>query len=480
MQRPLVLLGAAACLLAAAPTAAASGQVLSGVYELGTNATGTPIEVVPGGATATVSLGAGHAVHQAVRLQRHGRQLAFAVPGLPTPVVFRGTLAGGLVRGTVRQGRTHGTFTLRPGVRARGPIEPALLGPYATAQGRGLAVTGFWGPTQLLDLDTGAIRLLTRQSRFVWEVGTAFGIARGGGTLRFTPGGGAFTWTHSDGTVEPATRVQLRQLEVRFPAPGATQAGTLTLPSGAGSHPAVVTVHGSGYAVRSFWESWDFILARHGIATLATDKRGCGQSEGRFGGSYASDLLMHQLAGDVDAAAAFLDTRPEIDAERVGLLGISQAGWIEPLAAVGSSAVRFTMLLSGPTVSVDQQDLFDMLTGGGNGPGTESDDQIHATLAHTQPTGFDPAASIAAMTVPGLWLFAATDRQVPEQESVAILQRLEAEHQHAFTQVVFPTGTHTMFDAPHGQNAEIAAGSGYIPGLVPAALGWLDRTLPGM
>ncbi len=272
----------------------------------------------------------------------------------------------------------------------------------------------------------------------------------------------------------------LRQLEVRFSSSGTAQAGTLTLPAGSGRHPAVVTVHGSGYAVRSFWETWGWILARHGIALLATDKRGCGQSDGRFAGSYASDTLMHQLAGDVDAAAGALAQRPDVDPQRVGVLGISQAGWIEPLAADGSGAVRFTMLLSGPTVSVDQQDLFYQLTGGGDGPASESDDQIHAALAHSQPTGYDPVPAIAAMTVPGLWLYAATDRQVPERESVAILDRLSAEKPHAFTHVVFPTGTHTMFDAPHGQNAEIAAGSGYVPGLVPAALGWLDRTLPGL
>jgi uncharacterized protein len=473
MRRLLSCLAAAA-VLSHAGSAAAAGQ-FTGTYRIGANATGTPIELTLAGARVTVSLGAGHAVHQVVALSRRGAHVRFALPGAPAPLAFDGSLS----HGTVRQGGAKGTYSLRPGVPAKGGIEPAMLGPYRTASGRGLGVVGFWGPTQIVDLDTGAIRLLSRRTRLVWAAGSTFG---GGadGSVTFAADGNGFRWTHADGSVEQATRVPVRQLEVRFPSSGTSQAGTLTLPAGGDRHPAVVTVHGSGYAVRSFWETWDWMLARHGVAVLATDKRGCGQSDGRFAGSYASDRLMHQLAGDVDAAAVTLSRRPDVDPRRIGLLGISQAGWIEPLAAVGSSAVRFIMLLSGPTVSVDQQDLFYQLTGGGDGPATESDAQIHAALAHSQPTGYDPVPAISAMTVPGLWLYAATDRQVPEQESVAILDRLSAEKPHAFTHVVFPTGTHTMFDSPHGQNAEIDAGSGYIPGLIPAVLGWLDRTLPGL
>jgi hypothetical protein len=33
------------------------------------------------------------------------------------------------------------------------------------------------------------------------------------------------------------------------------------------------------------------------------------------------------------AGVAFLRTRPEIDPKRIGLAGVSQAGWIMPIAA---------------------------------------------------------------------------------------------------------------------------------------------------
>src|SRR4051812_47650038 len=203
MRRLLAPCLAAAAVLSPIGSAAAAGQVSSGTYRLGANATGTPIELFigAGGRSVTVSLGAGHAVHQVVALSRRGGHLRFALPGAPVPLLFE----GGLSRGTVRQGGAHGTYTLRPGVPAKGGIEPALLGPYRTSAGRGLAVVGFWGPTQLIDLDSGAIRLLSRRTRLVWAAGSSFG---GGadGSVTFGADGDGFRWTHADGSVEQATR----------------------------------------------------------------------------------------------------------------------------------------------------------------------------------------------------------------------------------------------------------------------------------
>jgi alpha-beta hydrolase superfamily lysophospholipase len=67
---------------------------------------------------------------------------------------------------------------------------------------------------------------------------------------------------------------------VHFASGDITLAGTLVFPEGSQPHPAVVLLHGSGPQKR------DLVTARwfaaEGIAALAYDKRGVGQSGGDF------------------------------------------------------------------------------------------------------------------------------------------------------------------------------------------------------
>ena len=53
------------------------------------------------------------------------------------------------------------------------------------------------------------------------------------------------------------------------------------------------------------------------------------------------------LAGDVIAAFEYLKTRSDIDSSQIGLLGVSQAGWIMPLAAVRAKDLAFLISISG-------------------------------------------------------------------------------------------------------------------------------------
>jgi alpha-beta hydrolase superfamily lysophospholipase len=105
----------------------------------------------------------------------------------------------------------------------------------------------------------------------------------------------------------------------------------LTLPKGASrTKPvgAIVTVTGSGaqdrdeniglQGFRPFRQLAD-ALARRGIAVLRMDDRGTGASGGTFKGSTSADF-----AEDVRAGLAYLRTRPEIRADRLGVLGHSE------------------------------------------------------------------------------------------------------------------------------------------------------------
>jgi dipeptidyl aminopeptidase/acylaminoacyl peptidase len=143
------------------------------------------------------------------------------------------------------------------------------------------------------------------------------------------------------------------EVVVKTPA-GHTLAGTLTLPKSASrTHrvSAIVTVTGSGpqdrdeniglQGFRPFRQIADS-LARRGIAVLRMDDRGTGASGGTFKGSTSADF-----ADDVRAGLAYLRTRPEIRADRLGVLGHSEGALIAPMVAEKESRLRAIVLLAG-------------------------------------------------------------------------------------------------------------------------------------
>ena len=143
------------------------------------------------------------------------------------------------------------------------------------------------------------------------------------------------------------------EVVVMTPA-GHTLAGTLTLPKGASrTQPvsAIVTVTGSGPqdrdeniglpGFRPFRQIADS-LGRRAIAVLRMDDRGTGASGGTFKGSTSADF-----AEDVRAGLAYLRTRPEIRADRLGVLGHSEGALIAPMVAEKEPTLRAIVLLAG-------------------------------------------------------------------------------------------------------------------------------------
>jgi len=131
---------------------------------------------------------------------------------------------------------------------------------------------------------------------------------------------------------------------------GATLAGTLTLPRGAGPFPAIVLVGGSGPADRDetvaghkpFLVLADY-LTRKGFAVLRYDKRGIAQSTGSY-----DNATMQQLAGDVQSVADYLKSRKEVDPKRLGILGHSEGGLLAALVTKNSADVKWLILLATP------------------------------------------------------------------------------------------------------------------------------------
>jgi uncharacterized protein len=233
----------------------------------------------------------------------------------------------------------------------------------------------------------------------------------------------------------------------------------LDLPARSGPVGAVVFGHGSGQQTKDSCRFLaDGFLSR-GFATLCFDKRGVGQSTGTyvFVGARDSIPVFADLASDMAAGVAFLRTRPEINPNRIGLAGVSQAGWIVPLAAVNARPA-FIVLLVGPTVSVGIEGFYSRIVEETNAPVEHGYRQLSSFDGFH---GFDPQPVLETLNVPGLWLLGGEDRSIPTPATVAILDQLISSGK-PYAHVVFPGFGHNLFGAPYW----------------PEIDRWLSKTLP--
>lgn len=149
---------------------------------------------------------------------------------------------------------------------------------------------------------------------------------------------------------EPPFPYEVEEVRFENPEAGIELAGTLTLPEGEGPFPAVLLVSGSGpqdrdetvFGHRPFLVLADH-LTRRGIAVLRVDDRGVGESGGTFADATSLDFAL-----DARAGLDFLESRPEVDRDAIGLVGHSEGGIIAPMVARRSDRVDFLVLLAGP------------------------------------------------------------------------------------------------------------------------------------
>jgi dienelactone hydrolase len=66
------------------------------------------------------------------------------------------------------------------------------------------------------------------------------------------------------------------------------------------------------------------------------------------------------LAADAVAAFKYLQSRPEVDPNKIGFRGASQSGYVLPIAASMEPKVAFIVLLSPPMVTPYKQILFNV------------------------------------------------------------------------------------------------------------------------
>jgi dienelactone hydrolase len=385
--------------------------------------------------------------------------------------------------------------------------------------------SGFDKPSQLVAFDeAGDVRVLypDGRDRFVAGPGVAVTTSIESRIAFERDAGGAITgltWQRGDAAPRRARRTDTeRREDVQFPSGDLRLTGTLLTPAARGTHPAIILVHGSGPEDRDHVLPWARFLVRRGIAVLGYDKRGVGGSTGDWNMASFEDL-----AGDVVAAFAYLRTRADVDPAQIGLLGISQAGWIMPLAATRARELAFLISISGGAVTpaattLDQaanemkargmkpQTIDDILaimklqyrfaqTGEGWSEYAAARDQLAARLGQPPPTMpgtpdhpawqsirrfyfFDPAPVLRQIRVPMLAIFGERDNNIlADKNSAALEAALKAGGHPDYTLRVLARANHGLFEAASGSNAEGPTLQRFVPEYFTTVEEWLAKRI---
>lgn len=215
-------------------------------------------------------------------------------------------------------------------------------------------------------------------------------------------------------------------------------AGTLTLPAvGAPPYPAVITISGSGLqnrdeeicplvvGYRPFRQIAER-LAREGIAVLRVDDRMVGGS-----GGDATEATTYDFAEDVHEEIAWLRARPDIDPDRIALVGHSEGGVIAPMVVNYDPTVAALVLMAGTAKTglevLKYQVTYPILTA--EGLSDEKKAELAADAIRQLETtpgqnawlryfrAYDPLPAAREVSQPVLILQGALDRQVTADQA---------------------------------------------------------------
>ncbi len=211
-----------------------------------------------------------------------------------------------------------------------------------------------------------------------------------------------------------------------IPFEGTTIPGNLRRPRDVTRPPVVLLVPGlDSVKEELFAMEQDFL--RRGMATLTVDGPGQGESAPRFPIRADWSSVVRPI---IDA----LDARSDVDAGRVGLMGISMGGIYGPLAAAREKRIRALVALAGPYDLSECWPALNPLTRAGYVFYTKSRDEAEA---------FERSRSLALHGVlaqvdqPLLVIHGAKDRLFPPEQA----ERIAREAPNA-TLLMYPDGNH--------------------------------------
>ncbi|MEV7093482.1 alpha/beta fold hydrolase [Amycolatopsis sp. NPDC051045] len=269
-------------------------------------------------------------------------------------------------------------------------------------------------------------------------------------------------------TAPPASAADVTNDDVTFRNGGVTLHGTVVAPPGGTKRPGLVMIHGSGEHSRDDYRFEAEAFARQGIATLIYDKRTEGYSQ--FERSYST------LADDALAAVEELRKRPEVDPARVGVWGLSEGGWVAPLAASKSPEhVAFVVTLGANGVEPSRQQAWAIenqlrrLGMDGSIVRMASSTMMRQLVGSDvfPEAHYDPVPVLKSLRQPVLGLWGAKDVLTPPGEAVRIFRDSLAR----YTLRVFPDAQHQLRRTTDGFDKL----PGYAPGYLELVGSWVNH-----
>lgn len=477
-----------------------------------------------GGIKGTLDLPPSQRDLTVIKLTTEGNRIRFELPEAADRLIFEGQIRDGLISGTVLQAGKRGTFQLVRTAKVDPGIYPGYAGIYRLDANRFIHIQPFMefdGLLTYIDDKTGRIGALYPQSETTFFSGPAALIpAPIDVRIKFVKNKSQVTglvWYQGVLPGKKALKINFKADQVQFRSGDVTVAGTLITPVTKGPHPAVVALHGSGPLTREGQILLFGFLVPRGIALLAYDKRGTGQSQG---GDWRDGF--DDLAGDAVAAVQLLKTRKEINPKQIGLLGISEGGWVAPLAASRSSDVAFAILDVAPALTIEEinalkvkcflradkfpekqiseavafQKYKDQAFRSGSdwekyevalkeartkpwysrftgGPPARNEDYLKILRTRMD---YHPARTLESLKIPVLAIYGESDCFVPPNENRAAMeQALSKGGNKDYTIVLLPKANHLSIEAQTGSWKEALQMKRFVPGYFDTIINWIRK-----
>ena len=297
---------------------------------------------------------------------------------------------------------------------------------------------------------------------------------------------------------------------VTIAALGFNLGATITRPAGVAAAPALILISGSGPTDRDETVAGIPIfghLARDlvaaGFAVVRYDKRGVGQSGGR-----AESATLIDYAEDARAVLRWLERRPDVDKDRLAIVGHSEGAAVAMVLASREKRVKAAVLIAGPgttgaeLVLEQQRHQLDLMKVDATERATKIalQEQIHSALlkganwdgvpdamrrAADTPwfqslLAFDPGKVMKDVDQPLLIVQGELDTQVPPHHADKLVAMAEARKKKTDVELLRVPGiNHLLVPARTGEVSEYGSlnGSEVAPA-VPAGIGaWLAKTL---
>lgn len=254
---------------------------------------------------------------------------------------------------------------------------------------------------------------------------------------------------HADRRLTSSSHVAFRESHmarvsrVRFASTGGvTVPAFLFEPRGRAAQqklPAIVALHPNGYG--QFYDHWNpffHALANHGYVLLLVDQRG---SSG-YGRAYRTAQIGQWGQGtfdDVIAAGAFIKAQPQVNAERVGVMGLSFGGYQTLLALVRTPDLfRAGVDLMGPTDRRGRPgDAYRELQIGAK---EKEQPDLYARIS--------PITQMDKLRAPLLILHSDRDRNVAPEDTYRLTDELTRLGKR-FEVVIYPDEAHGLADPGH-------------------------------